>query len=381
MTNPKEKKIKILVADDEEDIRLNLCDVLELEGFDILQATNGNESLNILKNETPDIIISDLMMPEKTGLEFLEEKGKRENKIPVIIMTAFGTIEYAVKAMKMGAVDFITKPIDYDYMFAVIKRVLRTVELEKKVQDQQQQMIEDLHLAGTIQKAVLPNPIDNQYLSFQFRFEPMIEIGGDHISMHAYNDEHITLGVFDVTGHGVSASIVANMVHNELINRLKQERPPSNVVDLLNRYVVRTIGDTKMFLTLILCDIDVASKQMTVCNAGHPDLMICREKDNTIERIGSHVPPVGFSGNISSDNMETKVQLNSGDRIVMYTDGFPETENKDGEQLRVSGFENIVEKFSRLRTSDFIDEVFKSTEEYQHGEPEDDRTLALVEVK
>lgn len=381
MSDEKEKKTRILVADDEEDIRLNLCDVLELEGFEIIQATNGKESLSALENESPDIVISDLMMPEMTGLEFLEHKTKLENITPVVIMTAFGTVDYAVKAMKMGAVDFITKPIDYDYMFAVIKRVMRTVELEKKVIDQQKQMVEDLRLAGTIQKAVLPNPIDNQFLSFQYRFEPMIEIGGDHISMHAHDEEHISLGVFDVTGHGVSASIVANMVHNELINRLKQERPPSNIVDLLNRYVIRTIGDTRMFLTLILCDIDVASKQMTVCNAGHPELMICRAKDNTIESVNSHVPPVGFSDNISTDNMETKVQLYPGDRIVMYTDGFPESENKEGEQLHVDGFKKVIEQHSRLRTMDFIDEIFKSVEDYQHGDTDDDRTMALVEVK
>ncbi len=381
MAEAEEKSIKILVADDEEEIRLNLCDVLELEGYEIFQATNGKESLAALEANTPDIIISDLMMPEMTGLEFLEELGKQERKIPVIIMTAFGTIDYAVKAMKMGAFDFITKPIDYDYMFAVIRRVLHTIDLERRVEQQRQQMIDDMRLAGTIQQTILPNPIDNAHLSFQYRFEPLIEIGGDHITMHAHDDDHISLGLFDVTGHGVSASIVANMVHNELINRLKQERPPFNVVDLLNRFVVKTIGDTSMFLTLILCEIDAASKTMTVCNAGHPDLMLCRAKDHTIERISSHVPPVGFTESMSSDSTETKVTLNSGDRIVLYTDGFPETVGKNNEELRVNGFEKIIEQNIRLRTLDFIDEIFNSVINYQNGEPEDDRTLAIVDVK
>nr|HQH74787.1 response regulator [bacterium] len=154
----------LLLVDDEEDIRQNLRDYAEMEGYEVLEAENGEEALRILDREQPGVVISDIMMPVMDGLELLKRIHTGGNDVPVIIMTAFGTIERAVKAMKLGAADFITKPIDLDMMLQVVKRVLTRAELEQKVKQQEQQMKEDLHLASMIQRCMLPQNLDTPLL-------------------------------------------------------------------------------------------------------------------------------------------------------------------------------------------------------------------------
>ena len=376
-----ETKDVLLIVDDEEDIRLNLCDFMELEGFEVLQAANGSAALEVLENHTPEAIITDLMMAEMGGMELLEEVFKRNLDIPVVIMTAFGTIDYAVKAMKVGAADFITKPIDYDYMLRVVKRVLNAAQLERKVKQQQQQMDADLRLAAKIQKAILPKPIDTPRLSFNFRFEPMIQIGGDCLTVHMYDEDHIAVALFDVSGHGVAAALVANLVHNELRTRLREERPPFNVVEHIHRFVLKTLGKAEMFLTLVIAEIDLVTETLTVSNAGHPDLLLWKQESGSLESITSHVPVIGFPIKMTGDQTESKVTLAAGDRIILYTDGFPETLGQDGKMLGRDRFKQFVEQNIRIRAVDFLDEVFKAIDAFGADEPEDDRTLALVEIK
>ncbi len=367
--------------DDEEDIRLNLCDFIELEGYEIIEAENGVEALKRLEEKTPQVIISDLMMPQMGGLELLAELSNREMNIPMVIMTAFGTIDYAVKAMKSGAADFITKPIDYDLMLNVIHRVIKAAKLEQKVLEQQRQMEADLQLAGKIQKALLPKPIDNSQMILNYRFEPMIEIGGDHLTVQVFDEDHIAVALFDVTGHGVSAALVANMVQNELLRRLREERPPLNVAEHLNRFVLKTIGDTGMFLTLVIVDVDLITKSLTLCNAGHPDVFVWHQEAQTLESIDSHIPPIGFPTQFASDALETRIPLQQGDRIIIYTDGFTETNVEGDKILGKENFKEMVQKSIRFRAVDFLDEIFRLINKIDSDEPDDDRTLALIEIK
>lgn len=376
-----DKKEKLLIVDDEEDIRLNLCDFMELEGFEVCEASNGREALEAVAEHKPAAVISDLMMPEMGGMEFLEELPKRNIDTPVIIMTAFGTIDYAAKAMKVGAADFITKPIDQDYMLTVIQRVLNAARLERKVKEQQRQMEADLRLAGKIQRALLPKPIDTHYLNMTYRFEPMIDIGGDHLTTYIYDEDHIAIALFDVSGHGIAASMVASMVHHELFLRMKEERPPHNIVEHAQRYIKKSFGETGMYLTMVIVDVDLSARCLTACNAGHQELLVWQQNESKLHAVPAHVPPVGFNAPPVLEEIETRIPLAAGDRILLYTDGFPEARGEDGDQYGRQAFQELIEKNIHLRAVDLLQEVFKAIKEYSPEDPDDDLTLALVDIK
>ena len=108
------KEYSILVIDDDGAQRNILMGYLEKKGFTIYSASSGNEGIKLVKNNLIDIVLSDYKMPDKTGIEVLEEVKKLNPEISFVILTAYGTIENAVKAMRFGAFDYISKPVDLD---------------------------------------------------------------------------------------------------------------------------------------------------------------------------------------------------------------------------------------------------------------------------
>jgi len=114
----------ILIVEDKESMARMLKETLELEGYEIIIARDGAEGIRIIRENKADIVLTDLKLPRKDGIEVLKVSKDENPMIPVIVMTAFGSIETAVNAMKTGAYDFITKPLDTDYLLLLIKRAL-----------------------------------------------------------------------------------------------------------------------------------------------------------------------------------------------------------------------------------------------------------------
>lgn len=122
---------KILIVDDELNMRLVLQAMLKKEGYEVTTAANGLEALKILKSGQPDIVITDLKMPKLDGMGLLNEMIRHYPSIPVIIITAHGTIATAVDALKKGAFDYITKPFDQDELKQVIENAVKTRRLDE----------------------------------------------------------------------------------------------------------------------------------------------------------------------------------------------------------------------------------------------------------
>lgn len=124
---------KILVIDDEEHMCWALERAMRQEGYQVLTATRGKRGLELLREEAPSLVILDLKMPEMDGLEVLKLIKEIQPKLPVIMLTAHGTIETAIDAMKMGATDYLTKPFDLDELKLIIKQNLRLSQLVTEV--------------------------------------------------------------------------------------------------------------------------------------------------------------------------------------------------------------------------------------------------------
>jgi DNA-binding NtrC family response regulator len=121
----------ILVADDDADIRDILKDTLNSLGARIMTAGDGKECLERVEANVPDVLLLDIEMPVKSGLQVLQELQQRSSETTVIMITAYGTIERAVQAMKQGAYDFITKPFDLDHIALVVAKALERQKLRR----------------------------------------------------------------------------------------------------------------------------------------------------------------------------------------------------------------------------------------------------------
>lgn len=116
---------RILVVDDEENARIALTRLLSKEGFLVDSVANGFEALNYLRQQTVNIIVTDINMPEMDGISFLRELNKNFPKMNVIMITAYGGVESYLEAMNLGAFEYINKPVKIDELKLILKKVLR----------------------------------------------------------------------------------------------------------------------------------------------------------------------------------------------------------------------------------------------------------------
>ncbi len=120
---------QILVVDDEPNLRRVLSAQLARDGYDVHEAEDGARALEILAEDHIDLVITDLRMPRIDGMELLRRTMKMDDELPVIMLTAHGTVDNAVEALKTGAFDYITKPFDQSEVRTIVRKALRTRDL------------------------------------------------------------------------------------------------------------------------------------------------------------------------------------------------------------------------------------------------------------
>ena len=125
-------KGRILIVDDEEAIRESLDTLLQLEGYSTAMAESGGEGVTALKDEFFDLVLLDLMLPDRSGLEVVEEVRRTNAEIPILMLTAYGSVENAVQAIKRGANDFLTKPWNNAKLLLEIEQAIRQSRLEQE---------------------------------------------------------------------------------------------------------------------------------------------------------------------------------------------------------------------------------------------------------
>jgi len=126
-------KEKILIVDDERLVRQSLEKEFARQGYSVLSADNGKEALSLVEEETPDLVLLDLKLPDMDGIEVLKHLRKRDQNLTVLIITAYGSIDTAIQAMRLGAYDYVTKPFDLEAISLSVRKALETTHLKKEV--------------------------------------------------------------------------------------------------------------------------------------------------------------------------------------------------------------------------------------------------------
>ena len=131
---------KIVIVDDNKNMQIILQNLLTDEGYEVIPATNGKDGLKAIIDQTPDLVLLDIRLPEMNGIDILQQITKLEKEILVIMITAYGDVETAVETMKLGAYDYITKPFVNEELKIVIRKALDTNELKQEVKILRQQL-------------------------------------------------------------------------------------------------------------------------------------------------------------------------------------------------------------------------------------------------
>ena len=197
MTNP-----SILVVDDEPHSLFGICQILTDEGFDVIPCENGKQALEKFKTELVSVIITDERMPDLNGMELLSEVRRVDQQIPVILITAYGSVSLAVEALKQGAFYFFEKPIfnNLEQFIAIIRQALKTREMERELDTLRREVSE---------KYSFPNIIGNH--------PKLLEIF-EIIGRVATTDKTVLIQGASGTGK----DLIAKTIH---YNSLRKEKP------------------------------------------------------------------------------------------------------------------------------------------------------------
>ena len=239
---------RILVIDDEAIVRDSIVAYLEDSGFDVFEAENGQDGIECFNKHQPDVVLCDLRMPKMDGLAVLQEINQLRPNTPFIVVSGAGVMADVVEALRLGASDYLIKPIlDLEVLEHSIRRNLKqqillneNIQYRHELERQNAELehrFEELkldQLAGReVQKRMLPEVqslVDG--IEFNYHFIPSLYLSGDFVDYFPVSKDKVVFYIADVSGHGASSAFITVMLKN-LTSRLRRNLKRQSTDDLL----------------------------------------------------------------------------------------------------------------------------------------------------
>ena len=201
----------------------------------------------------------------------------------------------------------------------------------------------EMAFARRLHERLFPQPIRDGAIRLEYAYEPMRQIGGDHLDATRAADGSLLVVITDVTGHGVAAALAVNRLHGEL-KRLLAENPaasPASLITSLNRYVHLTFSDESVFATAVAVRL-ATDGRATLCIGGHPPPLL-RAANGAVTTIDSTAPMLGPFAPDEFTASEINVHVPAGASLILYTDGAIEGKNAAGHELGIPALQRAVE--------------------------------------
>ncbi|BBU44201.1 SpoIIE family protein phosphatase [Pseudomonas monteilii] len=301
----------LLIIDDDDVVRASLAAYLEDSGFSVLQAGNGQQGLQVFEEHQPDLVICDLRMPQMGGLELIRQVSERAPQLPVIVVSGAGVMSDAVEALRLGAADYLIKPLeDLAVLEHSVRRaldrsrlVLENQRYRDKLEAANRELEASLHLlqedqtAGRqVQMNMLPeSPWAAGEFAFAHQIIPSLYLSGDFVDYFRVDERRIAFYLADVSGHGASSAFVTVLLKfmtTRLMFELKRSRmrefKPSEVLSHINRGLINSkLGK---HVTMVGGVIDEESGLLTYAVGGHLPLPVLYTPDHARYLEGRGLP-------------------------------------------------------------------------------------------
>lgn len=391
--------VKILVTDDSGILRRITRSYLERYGFTVLEAKNGIEALEILKQE-PGImlVITDYEMPEMNGFDLCtsirEETPK--TRLAIIGVSSHSDPMLSVRLIKAGANDFLAKPFQREELYVRILQNLENLEYIQQInssletiQSMNARMKRDLDAAAKLQQSLLPQELPTREgVRLASLFKPCDELAGDTYNLFFLDKDRLGVFVLDVSGHGVPSALLSvtlsRLLKPETSNSVLLEStpdggaaivPPGEVCARLNRQFPMNPENFQYF-TIVYGILDCRDGSFRYASAGHPGPVLLGPRKEPVPHKTLSMA-VGFVPDAAFEELE--ILLAPGDRLYFYTDGIVEAQSPRGEEFGMDRFCTILRAGLCKDVESSLHSVYTAVRRWNDSRFKDDVTICALE--
>ena len=347
---------KLLVIDDDNIVRQSISTYLSDSGYQVRDAASGKEGLALFQEFSPEVVLADLRMPEMTGIDVLREIHSQSPETPVIVISGVGVMTDAVQALRLGATDYLIKPIvDMEVLEHAIRQSLERVDLihdnqhyREELESSNSQLRNSLQIFERDQRAgrqvqerlLPPSPKTKGGYTISRHIFPSLHLSGDFIDYAYFQNRYLAFYLTDVSGHGASSAfvtiwlkfLVRQLIRDKSLfgdNDLEQafNNSPNTMLQGVNRELMAT--RISNHLTSFHGIIDSKNHILRYSVGGHLPMPIMVTDDGA-RYLSGKGKPLGLFNDVEWTVYE--VALPERFAIVIFSDGVLEV-------LRASGLE------------------------------------------
>jgi serine phosphatase RsbU (regulator of sigma subunit)/HPt (histidine-containing phosphotransfer) domain-containing protein len=313
-----DKTLRILIADDDEDMRLLLNAWLEPLGHPVSMVPDGESALEWLQHSMADVLFLDLAMSGMNGLEVLTHIRENEFDVAVVLTTASGSEDVAIAALRIGADDYLRKPFNNYDLQAVLDRAMRKLSLARRNKTLQRQLGVELSRAAELQSDLLPGE-SPALAGWQLaaRCVPARQVGGDFYDWQETAPGLLSLTVGDVMGKGISAALLMASVR-AVLRAVGPYGAPASAVQTAAASLSTDLARSGSFVTVFHAHLDLVTGRLRYVDAGHGYAFLCRANGRA-EKLPAQGLPIGVLD--EEVYSEGEVTMEPGDVLIIYSDG------------------------------------------------------------
>jgi len=365
--------IRVLVCDDQPDVLEALRLLLKGQGCQAVTVDSPGALLRTVRGETFDLILADLNYTRDTtsgveGLDLLASLEAQGNATPVVVMTAWGSVDLAVEAMRRGACDFIQKPWDNDRVMAVVRKQVDSIRKRKS----------ELEIAANVQQKLFPHAV-HQLLTVDYAGHCVAarEVGGDYYDFLDAGDRIVGFVLGDVSGKGVPAALL--MANLQACFRSQEPHAllqPAHVLETVNRHFFDSTT-AERFATLFFGIYDDRTRVLRYVNCGHVPPLLLRAS-GAMETLDPTATMIGAFRHWSCT--EGEVKLSAGDTLLIYSDGVTEAESPSGDDFGEERLVRCLRRTGGTTAQSLVHCIVESVTEFSHGSRYDDVTVVVIKA-
>jgi sigma-B regulation protein RsbU (phosphoserine phosphatase) len=369
---------RVLIGEDQQDVQDALHLLLKGAGYSADSAATPDAILTKLDGGRYDLLLMDLNYRRDTtsgseGLEILGMLRSMPAPPPVIVMTAWGSIDLAVQAMHMGARDFIQKPWDNNHLLHLAEKHIGVHRAEQLRKFKQNYEMEE---AIAVQRRLMPTGLPKvPGIDLAGVCQPAGSVAGDYFDVLQLGDK-LGLCIADVIGKGLPAALMMSNLQAAVKVTAADWVKPSELCRRVNELACRN-GAVDKYITFFYALYEPETRKLSYSNAGHNAPMLIRG-NNEVVRLDTRDMVLGQAPDYQYH--DASFVLQPGDRVVFYTDGITEAGVDDGDEFGEDRLRELMQRQPNARATDLLASVMSSVTEHCHNNFADDATCLILSI-